>query len=802
VAVASYWLGKDLRRRWRTWLVLAAVVGVAVATVLALVAGARRTDSALGRLHRAYAAYAPDGIAIGGSIAGTARLDVERIAAVPGLAWVSHSVGAFVSVVDTGSGARSLDEDYLSLEVVDASHPDRPDGRLVRGRQADPDDPHEAVVHFTVAEKLDVDLGDTFTLYVANEDQAQALLQGTLPPSALVGTPVDVTIVGIDAVADEFPPRARGDGSGRVRLTPAVLPLLPDDIAAIDQVFFKLSDGVSPERVQADLISAGVDPSQLYGGPGVESRLRGTTRAIHVQAAGLLLLAGVLACCLLIIVGQALNRLSASMDADLAPLRALGVAPIDLILISVARTALIAAVGAAIGAGAAVAASGLFPVGLARIAEIHPGLDVNVAVVALGSLAAVALLTAFNVPAAIAAIRRVTARTDRAPRATVLSRAMARIGLPAPGVQGVRLALERGRGRHAVPVGTTLCGTAVAAATVAGLLTYGAGQRHLQETPRQYGWNWDLVVGDGFSSLPPGQLELAASHPGVTSYATGTMREAAVHDRPVSLYALTPLHGELEPTVLDGRAPRYDDEVLVAADTLAEAGTRLGGTIEVAVPSGGRDEYRVVGVGVLPEYNGMASAHLGEGVVMTMAGYERLLPGAVPDVLWVNVADSREGADAVATFQEGGASLAAKPAEITDFGRVAWLPGVLTVLVALLAGALFVHLLVETIRQRRQELALLKALGLRPREVRAAVAWQARTTVAVAVGPGVLVGVLAGRWLWTRYAHSLGVAPEPVIPWLWVGVIVFGAFVVAQAVATPLGHAAGRVRAAVALRTD
>ena len=133
---------------------------------------------------------------------------------------------------------------------------------------------------------------------------------------------------------------------------------------------------------------------------------------------------------------------------------------------------------------------------------------------------------------------------------------------------------------------------------------------------------------------------------------------------------------------------------------------------------------------------------------------------------------------------------------------MAWLPGVLTALVAALAGALFVHLLVETIRQRRHELALLNALGLRPREVRATVAWQAGTTVTIAIGPGVVVGVLAGRWLWTRYAHSLGVAPEPVIPWPWLGVVALGTFVVAQAVATPLGRAAGRVRAAVALRTD
>ncbi len=785
-------------------MLLAVLVGAGTATVLALVAGARRTDSALDRLHRAFSA--DDGV-IGGPAVGTDRLDVERIAAVPGIRSVTHHAELIASAVATGPDDDDLLTDYLSPEVADINGSGRADGRLVRGRRADPANPHEAVVHFTVAETLGLDVGDRFTLYLANHEQYEQLQADALAQLARVGTPLEVTIVGVDAVAEEFPPRERGAGAGRVQLTPALLPLLPPDIEVFDLVLFTRADGASTQQIRSDLLALGIDGSQLYDEASVAGPLDGTRRAIHVQAVGLLLLAGVLAFSLIIVLGQALSRLSSSMDADLAALRALGATPADLLTIAVVRTALIATAGAVIGALTAVAASGLFPMGLARIAEIDPGVEVNVAVPLLGSLAAVALLTMLTVPAAIAAIRRVGGRRQQPTGASVLSRATARGGLPASGVQGVRLALERGRGRDAVPVGTTLCGTAVAVATVVGLLTYAAGQGHLQETPRQYGWNWDLVVGDGFNELPPDKPELAASHSGVTAYATGTMRAATVAGRPVSLYALTPILGELEPTVLQGRAPRYDDEVLLASDTMAEADARLGGAIEISVPAvegapGRTSEYRIVGRGVLPEYNGMASARLGEGVAMTMAGYQRLSPGAVPDVLWVNVADGPDGADAVAAFRDAGGSLAMKPAEVANFGRVAWLPGVLTAVVAVLAGALVVHLLVETIRLRRRELALLKALGFGPREVRATVAWQAGTTVAVAVAPGLVVGVVVGRWLWTRYADSLGVAPEPVIPWLWVGVVVLGAFVLAQAVATPLGLAAGRVRAAVALRTD
>src|SRR5436309_2227372 len=43
--------GCEIRRRWRSVVVLTLVVGVAGAVVLATVAGARRTDSALGRFN-------------------------------------------------------------------------------------------------------------------------------------------------------------------------------------------------------------------------------------------------------------------------------------------------------------------------------------------------------------------------------------------------------------------------------------------------------------------------------------------------------------------------------------------------------------------------------------------------------------------------------------------------------------------------------------------------------------------------------------------------------------------------------
>jgi putative ABC transport system permease protein len=72
--------------------------------------------------------------------------------------------------------------------------------------------------------------------------------------------------------------------------------------------------------------------------------------------------------------------------------------------------------------------------------------------------------------------------------------------------------------------------------------------------------------------------------------------------------------------------------------------------------------------------------------------------------------------------------------------------------------------ILASVRQRRRELALLKSLGLRSRQIRAIVAWQSSTILVIAVAAGVPLGIAAGQWAWTSFANSIGVVPTPVVP--------------------------------------
>jgi ABC-type antimicrobial peptide transport system permease subunit len=72
--------------------------------------------------------------------------------------------------------------------------------------------------------------------------------------------------------------------------------------------------------------------------------------------------------------------------------------------------------------------------------------------------------------------------------------------------------------------------------------------------------------------------------------------------------------------------------------------------------------------------------------------------------------------------------------------------------------------ILASVRQRRRDLALLKALGLRARQIRAVVRWQTTTILVIAIAAGVPLGIAAGNWLWTSFANSIGVVPSPVVP--------------------------------------
>ncbi len=117
-------------------------------------------------------------------------------------------------------------------------------------------------------------------------------------------------------------------------------------------------------------------------------------------------------------------------------------------------------------------------------------------------------------------------------------------------------------------------------------------------------------------------------------------------------------------------------------------------------------------------------------------------------------------------------------------------------MLTLFGAATLTHLLVVSVARRRQELGLLKALGLVRGQVGAAVCWRATTVALVGIVVGIPLGVAAGQVVWRAFATNLGVVPVATVPVWVIAALGAGVIVVANLLAIAPALAAARSKTA------
>jgi ABC-type lipoprotein release transport system permease subunit len=387
----------------------------------------------------------------------------------------------------------------------------------------------------------------------------------------------------------------------------------------------------------------------------------------------------------------------------------------------------------------------------------------------------------------------------------------------------VRLALETGTGRSAVPVRSTLAGAVIGVAAVATAFGFNASLDQLLSTPRLYGAPWDLQItpaqnssnstDDVVPTIPilraDGQVaDVAVNRSGGPLTIDGTSVQGTTFDR-VKGQALTP-------PAIEGRPPSGGRaEIMLGTQTLRALHASVGSTVKVSLTgvTPMPTPARVVGRGVFPTQG--PGFGLGQGALFTTEyGLRALVPPGFsgvppPDTAVARLAPGVDRVQAQASLVRqlsgvGSYQVVAptKPVDLVNFGRVKNLPLVLAGLLAVLAAATLAHLLVSSIRRRRRELAVLKTLGFVPGQVRAAVAWQATTLGVVAAVLGIPLGIAAGRWAWLAFTDQLGIVPETTVSLLVLLAMVPATLVVANLVALLPARAAARSKPALVLRSE
>jgi hypothetical protein len=385
---------------------------------------------------------------------------------------------------------------------------------------------------------------------------------------------------------------------------------------------------------------------------------------------------------------------------------------------------------------------------------------------------------------------------------------------------GVRAAYGR---RSALPV---VVGGAVLAATVVAAAVFGSSLSRLVETPRSYGWTWDVagMTGSGYGDLDFDEAVHAFdTDPDVKSWtALGFLNAISLNGELMTSMIAFERTSDVDLSVLEGSLPDSGDEVAIGASTAADRGLEVGDTVELG---GVFDPFgaTVSGIVVFPSLGPILSDRVstGTGLLLPEAlfeapGREHLAGEARGVATFVGV-DIRSGADTPATRQrllDRLGSLDAvgipaseyatpvRPPEIVDARSTRTVPVTVGIVLAAVAaiGAAFASW--ASVLSRRRDLAVLRALGFSSSQIRRSVRVHSLATMAGALVIGVPIGAIVGRVLWRGFANQLGVVPDPASPWVIVGLAVAGGLALAVLAAQLPAVLAARATPAAGLRAE
>jgi hypothetical protein len=800
MSVIWTWSRVDAARRWRSLAVLALLIAVAGGTVLTAVAGARRGESALERLS---ARTLPATV----NVAPFSDFDWESVRALP-------EVEAVATYLDTEFRVEGIPPDNLSVgrPPVDAELMrtiERP--VVLRGRLADPDRVDEAVVTQRFVSTYGKGVGDTVTAHLLSREELKRNPEFAGGPVSS-GPRISIRIVGVIR-SPWFTDGPRSHGT--LIPTPALLHTYEANLLSADtwaDALIRLKGGEAAVPAFRERLAALTKRSDVL----VENRaelLRRQQRAAAFEARWLFAFGAAAFLAAVVLIGQALTRHVAASLADLPTLRALGMSRNQAVTAALAAPLAAAAAGACGGAVIAVVASRWFPIGSGANYEPAPGYDVDWPVLATGPLVIVLLVLTGGAASAWLAAGPARRATQR--RSSVAA-AAAGAHLPVPVVVGTRFALEPSRGPAAVPVRPALFGAIAGVLGVMAALTFSAGVTEASGNPARFGLTWDLEARMGFSGqdfVPPGLLQAAARDPGVAAVNDwrGAIATETGRRQTLIVYSYSPVDGRPITTVLTaGRLPYSASEAVLAPESAAALDAEVGETVTITGTTGVPRTMTVSGIGFVPAGGRCATCTSAEGSWVTDAGFDTLFKQFQFHGGFVAVRPGARVSDVESRLERLGPPTAGPglfappypPFAVSELRRVQPFPLALGAFLALLAVGAVGHAAATVVRRRRHDVAVLRALGMTPRQSRAVLLTQGSVLAVVGLVFGVPLGVAAGRTLWRVVADytPLQYAP-PLAHWalLLVGPLTL---LVAGLVAARPARQAARLRLGDVLRAE
>jgi ABC-type lipoprotein release transport system permease subunit len=780
-------------------IVLGVLAGVAAGLAIAAVDGAGRAQTAYQRMRAellgADVVFFPSQVNVGDA-------DITKLGQLPEVAaWAgfASTSGQFDEHPGGGPMVQIGSDWFTQIERA----------KVLEGRVPDPARDDEAVINAPAARAYGVRVGTVLTW--RNLSPADIETAGGFPPAnwdwtQATGPLTELHIVGIvrmpmDSVVSfaSSPMIWAGPGWAQAHLN--------ESAVDFKNAFVRLRHGA------ADVAAFEADVARLYGRDDIPVKdlsddIKRVQRSLDVERTALLLFGLAVVLAAVVLVGLALVRSVRSGSEALPVLRAMGLDRGGLVAGLVVPHVVTIVAAAMTAAITAFLLSSSFPIGLGRKLDPNLGLHVEWPALGIGVVATVVTTAAACGLVAWSTVRRLAGRR-RVPHAQLFG-VVTRAGAPVPAAVAASLALEAAPARAGTTARPALLAAVIGVLGVVGAVTLVGGIDDALHNPERVGRTWDLEAFDGVGGDDPASLDsvldaakdtLAADHD-VDAVGLASRAPTVVNGRSdVPLYSVQSLQGAMHFTVLHGRAPEGNDELALGPRTASLIGAGIGDTVVVGPSS---QKMKVVGITLLmqtPHTSFDEGAWLTPTVLDAITGttweqregtlFVRLRPGT--SVVAASADLAAQGIDAEQPLA---------PPDVANLGNVRSLPLFLAAFLVLLAVGAVAHALLTGARSRSHDLAVLRALGLTPRQAAACVTWQAAIIGVVALVIGIPLGVVVGRQVWRVLADSLSFVYVGPLTALALLALVPIALAVLGVLAVWPARGAARLRTAEVLRTE
>ena len=382
MGVAAYLLSIRLRRRWRSYVGVALLLGLMGGLSLFAIAGARRTQSSYARFLRASESSTM-------SVTTSENFDQaanDAIASLPGVQRSRTYVGFSVSVLV--DGRPDFSQEFEAKGTFDGLFFDQDRFSATKGRLPDPGRPDEVAFNELAAAKFGYRVGQRIEIGVYSLEQSvdPTFFAAPTPPVHRLA----VTIVGIG----EFPEEVihdDGDRDEQLLLTPAFSDSVSRYATYGVQGLILTNGDADVGRIRAEIDKLVPPGSVEFHTTSVDvAHARQALRPLSIPLALFGAIAGIVG---LVLGAQALARLHRGHHEERAQLRVFGAPPRSIASTSLIPLAAVVIAGVVIAVVIAIAASPLMPIGPVRRVEAA-SVDFDVLVLLAGALAMfVALLS-------------------------------------------------------------------------------------------------------------------------------------------------------------------------------------------------------------------------------------------------------------------------------------------------------------------------------------------------------------------------------------------------------------------------